>query len=56
MKKEVDNLKREKERIVDKNSDLVLALTEVTEDYKLQKEENERLKERIFIYERSSQQ
>lgn len=35
LKKDVDNLKREKERLVDRNGDLALALKDVTEDYKL---------------------
>jgi len=46
-------LKREKERIVDRSSELALALKEATEDFKLQKDENERLRERLFIYEKN---
>ncbi len=35
LKRDIDSLKREKERFVDRNSDLALALKDVTEDYKL---------------------
>ena len=35
MRKDIEQLKREKERLVDRNSDLALALKDVTEDYKL---------------------
>lgn len=56
MKREIESLKRDKERLVDRNSDLALALKEATEDFKLQKEENERVRERLYIYERSSVQ
>lgn len=53
LKKEVDGLKKEKERLLDKNSDIAMALKEITEDYRLHKEENDRLRERIFLYERN---
>ncbi|CDW75884.1 UNKNOWN [Stylonychia lemnae] len=53
MRKEIDTLKREKERLVDRNSDLALALKDQTEDYKILREENERLRERLFMYERN---
>jgi hypothetical protein len=53
LKRDIDMLKREKERIVDRNSDLALALKEVTEDFKLQKDECERLRERLNIYEKN---
>lgn len=35
MRKDIEQLKRERERLVDRNSDLALALKDVTEDYKL---------------------
>ncbi len=52
LRREIEGLKKEKERLVDKNSDLALALKESTEDYKLQKDENDRLKERLYLHER----
>jgi len=54
MRKDIENLKREKERLVDRNSDLALAIKDQTEDYKLQREENERLRERLYMYERNN--
>eukprot|EP00347_Sterkiella_histriomuscorum_P016871 403351526 len=56
LRRDVEQLKKDKERMVDRNSDLALALKDMTEDYKLQREENERLKERLFLYERNSSQ
>lgn len=53
LKREIDSLKKEKEKVVDRNSDLALALKELTDDFKIQKDENDRLKERLFIYERT---
>lgn len=35
MKRDIEALKKEKEKIMDRNSDLALALKEATEDYKL---------------------
>lgn len=35
LKKDVEQLKKDKERMVDRNSDLALALKDMTEDYKL---------------------
>ena len=54
LRKDIENLKREKERLVDRNSDLALALKDQTEDYQLQREENERLRERLYMYERNN--
>ena len=53
LKREIDLLKREKEKLVDRSSELALALKEATEDFKLQKDENERLRERLCIYEKN---
>lgn len=35
LKKELENVKREKERLVDRNSELALALKEISDDMKL---------------------
>ena len=54
IRKELEFVKRDKERLIEKNSDLSLAMKEISDDFKLYKEENERLKERIYINERSA--
>jgi len=47
LRKELEHLKREKERQSERLSDLALALKEVTDDLRHQKEENERLRGRL---------
>lgn len=47
-------MKRDKDRMSERQSELALALKEVTEDFKLQQYENERLREKILCFERNS--
>ena len=47
LKKEVDTVKRDKDKMSERQAELAMALKDVSEDLKLQKDENERLKERI---------
>ncbi len=47
LKKEVDTVKRDKDKMSERQAELALALKDVSEDLKIQKDENERLKERI---------
>jgi hypothetical protein len=47
LKKDLENVKREKERMCDKYAELAIALKEVTDDLRQSKEEHERLKERL---------
>lgn len=54
MKKEVESMKRDKERMSERQTELAMALKDLTDDYKLAKDENERLRERITTYERPS--
>lgn len=49
-------MKREKDKMSERQAEMALALKDVTEDFKIQREENDRLKERISIYERQSLQ
>jgi hypothetical protein len=56
LKKECEQLKREKERMSERQAELAMALKEVSDDYKLQKEENERLRERLNLCERQASQ
>jgi chromosome segregation ATPase len=53
LKKEVDTVKRDKDKMSERQAELALALKDVSEDLKFQKDENDRLKERISQYERS---
>lgn len=50
--KEVELLKKDRERMSERQSELALALKEVSEDFKLQKDENSRLRDKINHYER----
>jgi hypothetical protein len=52
LKKELGQTIRENERMMDRQSELAFAYEEVTEDLKLTKLENDRLRERISIYDR----
>ena len=47
LKKEVDSVKMDKDKMSERQAELAMALKDVSEDLKLQKDENERLKERI---------
>ena len=52
LRRELDSLKKEKERLVDRNSELALALKDVTEDYRQQREESDRLREKLSSFDR----
>lgn len=52
MRMVIEQLRNDKEKLVDRNSDLALALKDMTEDYKKQKEENDKIKERLYLFER----
>ena len=47
LKKDLENVKREKERMCDKYAELAIALKEVTDELRQSKEENERLRDRV---------
>ena len=55
LRKELDFcMKQEKEKMLERQQELVYAYEEISEDLKMQKDDNQRLKDRINVYERQA--
>jgi hypothetical protein len=52
-RRELDVVKKEKERLVDKNSEFAIALKQANDEMRALRAENERLKEKINFYEKT---
>ena len=52
-RRELEHVKREKERIVDKNSEMALALKQAHDELRSYSEEIDRLKDKITFYEKT---
>ncbi len=50
-RRELEHVRREKEKLVDKNSELAIALKQANDEIKIARDECERLKDKINIYE-----
>jgi hypothetical protein len=52
-RRELEHVKKEKEKLVDKNSELAIALKQANDEIKMIIGENERLKEKVIFYEKT---
>lgn len=52
-RRELENIRKEKEKLVDKNSDLAMALKQAHDDLRSSRDEIDRLKDKVTFYEKT---